>query len=198
MKQKMLWAGAVVFLAACGGSDEPTGGSRIASVRMNANAISLLPSQTEQLTATALDGSGAAVTSSGPATWRSSNTAVATVNSTGVVIGVTAGQADVTATIEGRVGTTRVTVGAAPTTALVSMPGLSFTPFTTTIKQGGAVTFEFPQLPHNVIFTQKAGVPADIQVTSNVRIARTFGTVGLFPYDCTLHPGMKGEVNVVP
>lgn len=199
MKQKTLWAAGVVLLAACGGSDGPTdGGSKVASVRMNANAISIFPGQTEQLAATALDASGATLSGVSAPTWRSSNTGIATVSSAGVVTGVTVGQADVTATIDGRVGTTRVTVGSAPTAALVSMPGLSFTPFTTTIKQGGAVTFEFPQLPHNVIFTPKTGVPADIQVTSNVRIARTFGTVGLFPYDCTLHPGMKGEVNVVP
>lgn len=198
MKHKMLWVGLVAAVVACGGSDEPTGGSRIATVRMNANAISLFPGQTEQLAATALDAAGATVSDAGAPTWRSGNTAVATVTAAGLVSGVAAGQTDVTATIDGRVGTTRVTVGAAPTTALVSMPGLSFTPFTTTIKQGGAVTFEFPQLAHNVIFTPKTGVPADIQVTSNVRIARTFGTVGLFPFDCTLHPGMKGEVNVVP
>ncbi len=198
MKHKMLWVGLVAAVVACGGSDEPTGGSRIATVRMNANAISLFPGQTEQLAATALDAAGATVSDAGAPTWRSGNTAVATVTAAGLVSGVAAGQTDVTATIDGRVGTTRVTVGAAPTTALVSMPGLSFTPFTTTIKQGGAVTFEFPQVPHNVIFTPKTGVPADIQVTSNVRIARTFATVGLFPFDCTLHPGMKGEVNVVP
>lgn len=198
MNRKLLCTAAVGFLVACGGGDDPTGGSKVATVRMNANAISLFPGQTEQLAATALDGSGAAVTDAGTPTWRSSNMAIATVSPTGMVTGVAAGQADVTATIDGRVGTTRVTVGTAPNTALVSMPGLTFTPFTTTIRQGGSVTFEFPQLPHNVIFTPKTGVPTDIQVTSSVRIARTFGTVGLFPYDCTLHPGMKGEVNVVP
>jgi plastocyanin len=88
--------------------------------------------------------------------------------------------------------------GGEPTlNATVSMPGLSFTPFTTTIKRTGTVSFEFPQTPHNVIFAQVAGRPADIQVTSNVTVARTFNTLGLFAYDCTLHPGMKGEVNVV-
>ncbi len=191
------WLLTLMAVLGCGGSDSPTGGSGVASVKMNANAIVLLVGQTEQLAATAQDAAGNTVPG-GPTTWRSANTAVVSVTSSGVVTGVAAGQTDVTATIDGKVGTTRVTVGAAPTTALVSMPGLSFTPFTTVIKQGGTVTFEFPQLPHNVIFEPKTGVPQDIQVTSNVRIARTFGTVGLFPYDCTLHPGMKGEVNVVP
>ncbi|MBL8959957.1 MAG: Ig-like domain-containing protein [Gemmatimonadetes bacterium] len=164
---------------------------------MNANAIVLIPGQTEQLAATAKDAGGNTI-SGGTVTWRSANTAIATVNGTGLVTAVSTGQTDVSATIDGKVGSTRVTVGAVPTTALVSMPGLSFTPFTTVIKQGGTVTFEFPQLPHNVIFERKTGAPQDIQVTSNVRIGRTFTATGLYPYDCTLHPGMKGEVNVVP
>lgn len=194
----ILLAALSIGMVACGGSDSPTGNSGVASVRMNASAIQLLPGQTEQLAATALDAAGNAVQGAANVTWRSGNTGIATVTSTGMVTAVAVGQTDISATIDGKAGTTRVTVGNAPTTALVSMPGLSFTPFTTVIRVGGSVTFEFPQLAHNVIFTPKAGVPADIQVTANVRIARTFGTAGLFPYDCTLHPGMKGEVNVVP
>jgi plastocyanin len=187
---------AVVAVLACG-SDDPTGNSGVATVAMNANAITLVAGQTEQLTATAKDAAGNTI-SGGAVTWRSANTGIAAVNASGLVTGIATGQTDVTATIDGRVGTTRVTVGAVPTTALVSMPGLSFTPFTTVIKQGGTVTFEFPQLPHNVIFERKTGAPQDIQVTSSVRIARSFPTTGLYPYDCTLHPGMKGEVSVVP
>ena len=195
---RRLWRlGVVGVVAACGGSDGPTGGSGVASVRMNANAISLLVGQSDQLAATAVDRSGNQV-SGGTTTWRSGNTAVATVTQSGVVTGVATGQTDVTATVDGKVGTTRVTVGAAPPAVTVVMPGNLFSPFTSTIKVGGTVTFDFPQTIHNVIFTPKAGAPADIQNTSNVRIARTFNTVGLFPYDCTLHDGMKGEVNVVP
>lgn len=185
-----------VALVACG-SDGPTNSSGVASVSMNANAIVLIPGQTEQLVATAKDAAGNTL-NAGNITWRSANTAIVTVNGSGVVTAVAVGQTDVTATIDGRVGTTRVTVGPVPTTARVSMPGLSFTPFTTIIKRGGTVTFEFPQLAHNVIFETRTGAPQDIQVTSNVNITRTFGTAGLFPYDCTLHPGMKGEISVVP
>lgn len=185
-------------VAACGGAtDGPTGSSGVASVRMITNAISLFPAQTEQLSATALNASGAAVASAPPATWRSANTSVATVTASGVVTGVANGQTDVTATIDGKVGATRVTVGAPPLTARVLMPGLSFTPFTTTIARTGTVAFEFPQLAHNVIF-KAAGSPADILVTSNVTVNRQFNTAGLFAYDCTLHNGMSGEVQVVP
>jgi len=27
-------------------------------------------------------------------------------------------------------------------------------------------------------------------------VARTFSTKGVFPYDCTVHPGMSGQVEV--
>jgi plastocyanin len=195
--KRIVAAAALTLVAACGGSDDPTGGSGVASVKMNANAITLLPGQSDQLAASALDRAGNP-TSGGATTWRSGNTGIATVTQAGVVTGVAVGQTDVTATIDGKVGATRVTVGAPPTAVTVSMPGNSFSPFTSTIKVGGTVTFEFPQTPHNVIFTPRVGAPTDIQVTSNVRIPKTFGVVGLFPYDCTLHDGMKGEVNVVP
>jgi plastocyanin len=80
----------------------------------------------------------------------------------------------------------------------VSMPGFSFVPFTTTIKVGGDVVFDFPAEPHNVIFTRLTGAPMDIQATINSRVRRTFAVAGTFPYDCTIHPGMSGAVVVQP
>ena len=81
-----------------------------------------------------------------------------------------------------------------PLSAVVSMPGFSFVDFETTIEVGGTVTYEFPAQPHNVIFERVAGAPADIQETRNQRVSRTFPVAGRFDYDCTLHPGMSGEV----
>ncbi|MGH7461008.1 MAG: hypothetical protein ACREMA_08260 [Longimicrobiales bacterium] len=83
-----------------------------------------------------------------------------------------------------------------PDTAIVSMPGFSFVPFTTTIGVGGTVVYDFPAEPHNVIFNQVAGAPANILETSNRSVARTFNTAGDFPYNCVLHPGMSGVVLV--
>lgn len=198
MKRKVLAFCAVLGVAGCGGgSDGPTGGNGIASVRMIATAISLFPGQTEQLSATALDASGGTVANAPAPTWQSANNAIATVTSGGLVTGVANGQVDVTATIGGRVGTTRVTVGAAPLTAIVDMPGNSFTPFTTTIRVTGTVSFRFPATAHNVIFRPRTGTPQDILPESNVTIARTFNAVGTFLYDCTLHSGMSAEVVVV-
>ena len=80
--------------------------------------------------------------------------------------------------------------------AVVSMPGFTFSPFTTTIKVGKSVEFDFPSEAHNVIFEKKAGAPTDIQVVLSTKVARTFNAVGTFPFDCTIHPGMSGQVIV--
>jgi plastocyanin len=80
--------------------------------------------------------------------------------------------------------------------AVVSMPGFTFSPFTTNIKVGKTVEFDFPSEAHNVIFEKKTGAPTDIQVVLNTKVTRTFNTVGTFPYDCTIHPGMSGQVIV--
>jgi plastocyanin len=85
-------------------------------------------------------------------------------------------------------------VGEDPTSATVSMPGFSFAPFTTTIKVGGTVTYDFPAQAHNVIFKRVTGAPTDIQETRNQRVARSFPVAGTFDFDCTLHPGMSGTV----
>jgi len=187
-----------VLATACGG-DGPTTSDGIGSVQMNANAITLFAGQTEQLAAAARDAGGQPVAGAPAATWSSGNNAIATVTQAGVVTAVANGQTDVIATIGSKRGTTRVTVGQPPTSVTVSMPGNSFTPFTSTVKLGGVVRFEFPQTAHNVVFDPKTGAPQDIAVpVSNQTISRTFTVAGLFAYDCTLHDGMQGEVNVVP
>ncbi len=80
--------------------------------------------------------------------------------------------------------------------ATVSMPGFSFTPFTTTLSIGGSVIYDFPAEPHNVIFAVVTGAPTDIQQTTNRQVTRAFPVAGTFPYDCTIHPGMSGVVIV--
>ena len=82
------------------------------------------------------------------------------------------------------------------TTAEVFTPGNTFSPFSTTIAVGASVRFNITGVPHNVIFASVAGAPADINLVSNVVVTRTFNTRGTFPYDCTVHPGMSGQVVV--
>lgn len=80
--------------------------------------------------------------------------------------------------------------------AIVSMPGNSFSPFNTTIQVNEIVAWEFPSNEHDVVFTAKAGAPANIPVTSRASVQRAFATIGVYPYDCKIHPGMSGQVTV--
>jgi plastocyanin len=90
---------------------------------------------------------------------------------------------------------------AAPTTTTTTVdvftPGNTFSPFSATIPVGGTVRFNISGTPHNVIFGKTpAGAPADVNVVDNVVVPRTFNTRGTFLYDCTVHPGMSGQVVV--
>jgi len=139
-------------------------------------------------------------------TWSTSNASIATITSAGVVTGVGVGAVSLQASVADgaapKTGSVQVTVNSipnAPTTADVVMPGLTFSPVETVVKQGGTVRFIFPALAHNVIWDPRlAGSPTDINTTSNVTVSRAFPTVGVFPFKCTLHPGMDGTIIVSP
>lgn len=86
-----------------------------------------------------------------------------------------------------------------PTPVLVDVytPGNTFSPFTATVRVSGVVRFNIFGDEHNVIFSQATpGYPADVNVVRDVVVERTFATVGTFPYSCTVHPGMTGEIVV--
>src|SRR6266568_4453385 len=86
----------------------------VASVTVSPAPASVPAGQTLQLTATPKDVNGNPLTGR-TITWSSSNTSVATVNSSGLVSCVVAGSATITATSEGQSGTSAITVtGAAP------------------------------------------------------------------------------------
>ena len=191
-----------VFAAACGGGSSgttsPGANTGVATVSLNVTSAQLGVGQTLQLTATPLTSTGTVTT--GTATWASSVPAVASVSASGLVTGVAAGTATISAAIGGRTGTATITVSAAgggfPLAAEVTMAGNAFLPFLTTIGVGGTVTFRFGSEQHNVIFGTVLGKPTDIQITTNANVARTFTTRGLFPYDCVVHPGMTGQIEV--
>jgi plastocyanin len=71
-----------------------------------------------------------------------------------------------------------------------------FTPSDVKISVGGTVTWSFGARAHNAVFASVSGAPAHIPVTANAQVSRTFNSEGTFPYDCTLHPGMRGRVLV--
>jgi plastocyanin len=157
--------------------------------------------QTAQLTASAFTAAGASVAS--PSfTWSSSASSVALVDQAGLVRGVSAGTATISAQSSGVTGSTLVVVSA------VSVPSAKDTIFTLpaqwvpsfiTINAGQSVVFQFGGgIAHNAIFSKfnVAGSPADIQAATNATFSRTFNTRGKFPFECTLHTGMVGEITV--
>lgn len=112
---------ATLIVAACSDGPTPptiTGDPSIQAVRggpSKVNAVSVTPSsaaieqgQTVQLTAKTKP-PGSAVT------WSSSNATVATVDQSGLVTGVAAGSATITASASGKSGTSAITVTAVPT-----------------------------------------------------------------------------------
>lgn len=77
----------------------------------------------------------------------------------------------------------------------VTMPGTSFQPNRIDLAQGGTIRFIFSALAHDVRFSG-AGSPADIPVTTNATITRTFAAKGSYSFLCSLHANMTGTVVV--
>src|SRR5437867_8357726 len=73
------------------------------------------------LTATPVDVGGDPI-SGRVVTWSSDNTAAATVNGSGLVSGAAAGTATITATCEGRTGTSDITVSSGPVASVTVSP----------------------------------------------------------------------------
>src|SRR5207244_4297075 len=92
----------------------------VASVTVTPASTSVSVGQTVQLTATPKDANGSPLTGR-VVTWSSSNTSVAGVNGSGLVSGVAAGSATMTATSEAQSGTSAITV--TPPSASVVLVG---------------------------------------------------------------------------
>jgi len=90
------------------------------AVTVSPTSVSLAPGGTQKLSAVTKDASGNVLTGR-TITWSSDNSAVATVSTTGLVTGVAAGgPATITATSEGKNGTSSITVTAAAFTLRAS------------------------------------------------------------------------------
>ena len=188
----MLW-----LLAGCGGdAGNPTGLPTPAQVRIIAPATELFVGQAVQLTATALDGSGADVAAGEP-TWSSSNSAVAQISETGLLNAMSPGSATLRATIAGKSATVGVTVEPLPGYDVTVQVTSQFTPALITIRQYGTVRFVFNGIQQNVTFsTAFPGAPTDIPNTTTGTVTRRFDTVGDFRFESTVSPGLAGFVRV--
>jgi len=76
----------------------------------------------------------------------------------------------------------------------------AFSPSTLAIAAGDTVVFHITKAPdgdgHDVTFDATPGAPANIKVTLTGDISRVFNTRGSFHYNCFVHPGMTGDVQV--
>jgi uncharacterized protein YjdB len=100
----------------------------VAKVDVTPQGPSVNTGSSAQLSATVTDANGTVV-SNRVVTWATSNSAIATVSATGVVTGVLPGTATITATSEGKSGSTTVTVTLVPVGSVaVSPSSLSLTP----------------------------------------------------------------------
>jgi plastocyanin len=186
---------ATVVLSACG-SDNPTSPT-VQSVIITSPTQTIAVGETVQLTTTARDVNGVTI-GNAKITYVASPASVLSVNEAGRVIGVAPGAGTIVATSGGTASPAYpITVtGSGSVAAVITMQPNTFTPFTTTIRVGQTVAFDFPSLAHNVIFAQRTGKPADIPATQSQTVTRVFSTAGTFPFDCTIHPGMSGQVVV--
>jgi len=106
----------------------------VATVTVSPSPAAVAVGSTTQLTATTKDALGTTLTGR-VITWSSGNSSVASVSSTGLVTGVAPGSTTITATSEGKSGTSTVTV---------SVPGVAtvtLSPPAATIAPGGSQTF---------------------------------------------------------
>ena len=105
------------------------------TVTVSPTSASVTAGATTTLTATVKDQYGNAMTGQ-TVTWSTSNAAAATVNGTGVVTGVAAGSATITATSSGKTGTSAITV-TAPTQVVTTV---TVAPTSASIAIGGTVS----------------------------------------------------------
>jgi len=93
----------------------------VASVTVSPASATVSHGNTVQLTATLLDAGGNALTGR-TVTWTSSAPSVATVDGTGLVTGVAAGSATITATSEGKSGSSAITATTVPVASVAVSP----------------------------------------------------------------------------
>jgi len=118
--------GSVQIAASAGGktavADVTVTPKAVASIRLTPSGnVGLFVGQTRQMTAEALD-AGGAVLPERAITWTSNATTVATVSATGLITGVGAGGAVITAASEGKTAVVAVTVTSVPVASVTVTP----------------------------------------------------------------------------
>jgi uncharacterized protein YjdB len=143
----------------------------VASVTVSPATANILVGATQQLTATTLDAGNATLTGR-TVTWSSSDATKASVSSTGLVTAVTAGSATITASSEGKNGSSTITVLGNPVASVAVTPStasmsVSFTQqFTATVLDGGGNVLSGRTITWSSSDATKATVTASGLVTA--------------------------------
>ena len=89
--------------------------------------------------------------------------------------------------------TTSTAPAGPPPAALIELKNIAFTPKAVSVKTGDTVEWKFEDgaIAHNV-----SGPDFKSPVQSKGTFSHTFTTAGSVAYQCTLHPGMSGTIDV--
>jgi plastocyanin len=148
------------------------------------------------LTATALDQNGQPMGGLPAPSYVTSDASRATVSAAGVVTGVAAGSATITASLTAggvtRTAAATVTVTAAPqgggNSATVRGLEHAFSPASVTITAGGTVTWTMVDDEHDVTWTGAAPPQGNIpKMDEGESVTRTFPAAGTYTYRCARH-----------
>ncbi len=197
---------AAAALVSCGGGGaalEAPPAPVFSSVVITPDSVSVAVGTVVQLTASARDQDGAAISGLPGVAWTVEDTTIASATGnaiTGQAVGSTRVFASVTDGAVTHADTARVVVTAAPAggpTHPVNTPGTSFAPATITVTVGDTVTWLFTGATHNVTFG--AAVPPGGDIADQIppsQVSRVFTAAGQYTYDCTRHANMRGTVIV--
>jgi uncharacterized protein YjdB len=137
----------------------------VKSVAVTPPTGDIVVAQTLQLTAAPRDSAGGALAGR-VVTWRSSNDAIATVSSSGLVVAFAAGNATITATSEGVNGTAAVRVRNTPVSAVVVNPAATTLAIGQTLQLTSQVTDANGNILTGRTITYASSTPAIATVTA--------------------------------
>jgi plastocyanin len=157
------------------------------------------------LAATALDQNGKPMSGLPAPSYVTSDASRATVSAAGVVTGVAAGSATITASLTAggvtRTAAATVTVTATPqggSSATVRGLEHAFSPASVTITPGGTVTWTMVDDEHDVTWTGAAPPQGNIpKMDEGDSVTRTFPTAGTYTYRCARHENHNETGTVV-